>query len=314
MFSSELSVGSNAEQYPMLIGIMPRRIQKRDDPLMSEYNVNILLQGDTLMRTLEKSSRDNILNELAIYKERFDHNEQTLINFSGNDELNKPYDLAFSSKNQYFYVANYENGRIQCYLVNSGDNRASVTVMKLNDSTALVHWNVIDKINKPGSVFVDRNDNIFVCETHLSRHLLKLLSNGTLSTVIELKDNIFESCSGINIDKNGKNGEIVAGDNSFGQASNQLLHPKDIFVAEKIGHIYVTDYINQRIQCLSPMQNHVVRWSAGAKQVEIIVGGDNNSGQLIELSRVGRMRFDADANLYVTDLHKDQIRKFLIDN
>ncbi|CAF3995111.1 unnamed protein product, partial [Rotaria sp. Silwood1] len=52
------------------------------------------------------------------------------------DELHKRYDLAFNRKNQYFHVADYDNGRIQRYPGNSGDNRASVTVLKLNDSTS----------------------------------------------------------------------------------------------------------------------------------------------------------------------------------
>jgi len=50
-------------------------------------------------------------------------------------QLRSPYDLAFDSKNQYFYVADYENGRIQRYPVNDSDNRAGVTVSKLNEST-----------------------------------------------------------------------------------------------------------------------------------------------------------------------------------
>ncbi|CAF4977139.1 unnamed protein product, partial [Rotaria sp. Silwood1] len=58
------------------------------------------------------------------------------ITLAGDDELHKPYDLAFNRKNQYFHVADYDNGRIQRYPGNSGDNRASVTVLKLNDSTS----------------------------------------------------------------------------------------------------------------------------------------------------------------------------------
>jgi 6-phosphogluconolactonase (cycloisomerase 2 family) len=50
-------------------------------------------------------------------------------------QLSSPYDLAFDSKNQYFYVADYANGRIQRYPVNGSDNRAGVTVLQLNEST-----------------------------------------------------------------------------------------------------------------------------------------------------------------------------------
>ncbi len=121
-------------------------------------------------------------------------------------------------------------------------------------------WNPYDTGNKPAAVFVDRNDNIFVCEAKLPRRLLKLSPNGTLTTVIEREDSILQSCSGIYIDKNeniyvsdwdqlavlkfdknGKNGKIVAGGNGYGNASNQLYHPTDVFFAEKTGNIYVAD-------------------------------------------------------------------------
>jgi hypothetical protein len=44
----------------------------------------------------------------------------------------------------------------------------------------------------------------------------------------------------------------VAEANAYGNASNQLYHPTDFFVAEKTGNIYVADYLNQRIQRCSP--------------------------------------------------------------
>ncbi|UJR12416.1 hypothetical protein I4U23_016592 [Adineta vaga] len=225
--------------------------------------------------------------------------------------------------------------------------------------------------NKPEAIFVDRNNNIFVSEAALPHRLLKLSPNGTLTTVIESNDNTFQSCSGIYVDKNdniyiadwnqstvfkfdknGQNREIVAGGNDYGDASNQLSHPKDVFVAEKSGNIYVTDYLNQRIQCWSPgskvgvtvcggnndgdnlnqlnhpwsvivdnnekqiyvgdgLNGRVVRWSIGKKQGDIIVG---NNDQSKKLSRVGGIAFDQNGNLYVADLNKNVIQKFLIDN
>ncbi len=51
-------------------------------------------------------------------------------------QLSNPYGIAFDSKNQYFYVADYENGRIQRYPVNGSDNRAGVTVLEMKDNTA----------------------------------------------------------------------------------------------------------------------------------------------------------------------------------
>ncbi len=54
----------------------------------------------------------------------------------GADKLDNPYDLAFDSKNQSFFVADHENARIQRYSIHNGDNRAGVTALKLDDGTA----------------------------------------------------------------------------------------------------------------------------------------------------------------------------------
>ncbi|CAF1316831.1 unnamed protein product [Rotaria sordida] len=78
MFSTELPDSQNVEQYPMLIGIMRLFEEKKNDSLISEYQFKILLKGDTLIRTQEKSTRDNVLDELAVFKEECDENERTL--------------------------------------------------------------------------------------------------------------------------------------------------------------------------------------------------------------------------------------------
>lgn len=72
--------------------------------------------------------------------------KQTGITVAGDDagmagdaagQLNTPYDLAFDTRNQYFYVADHENGRIQRYAVNSdGSNRTGMTALKIDDGTA----------------------------------------------------------------------------------------------------------------------------------------------------------------------------------
>ncbi|CAF3060226.1 unnamed protein product [Rotaria sp. Silwood2] len=78
MFSTQLPDSFNVEQYPMLFGIMRLFVEKNNDSLISEYQIKLLLKGDTLIRTQEKSNRENILNELAIFKEKCDENERIL--------------------------------------------------------------------------------------------------------------------------------------------------------------------------------------------------------------------------------------------
>ncbi|CAF1303550.1 unnamed protein product [Rotaria sordida] len=44
-----------------------------------EYEVKLLLNGDTLTRTQERSTYETLLRELIIFKEEFDDNEQALL-------------------------------------------------------------------------------------------------------------------------------------------------------------------------------------------------------------------------------------------
>ncbi|CAF3271206.1 unnamed protein product [Rotaria sp. Silwood2] len=202
-------------------------------------------------------------------------------------ELISPYDLAFGSKNQYFYVADFYNGRIQRYSVNSGGNQTGVTVLNMTARTGTFRGFYDGVLNNPGSVFVYKNDNIFVCETYRPHRVLKLSPNGTLTTVIEPKDSV-----------------TVCGGNGKGDNLNQLNRPWSVFVDSNEKQIYVGDGLNGR----------VVRWSIGAKKGEIVVGGNQSSNKQSELSRVGGIGFDADGNLYVTDFDEGEIKKFLIDN
>ena len=54
---------------------------------------------------------------------------------SGPNELNTPSDIVIDSRNQYFYVADYENSRIQRFPVNGNGDRTGVTFYKFENST-----------------------------------------------------------------------------------------------------------------------------------------------------------------------------------
>jgi hypothetical protein len=63
----------------MLIGIMRRSPGEKGWAFSSEYAFKILLKSDTLTRTQEKSTRETLLRELIIFKEKCDENEQNLV-------------------------------------------------------------------------------------------------------------------------------------------------------------------------------------------------------------------------------------------
>ncbi|CAF3501386.1 unnamed protein product, partial [Rotaria sp. Silwood2] len=167
-------------------------------------------------------------------------------------------------------------------------------------------WNPYNKGNNPEFVFVDKNDNIFVCAAHLPRH------------------GILQSCSEICVDKNenicvsdgdqlavwkfDKNGKIVAGGNDYGQAPNQLFHPIGVTVCDgngkgdglnQLNHPWsvVIDSNEKQIYVDDGFNGRVVRSSTGAKKGEIIVNDDKNSNKPNERSRADGITFDADGNL-----------------
>ncbi|CAF1229144.1 unnamed protein product [Adineta steineri] len=76
IFSNPLLNIHDTEQCPMLIGIMRRSAKDKYWASKSEYQFKVLLKGDTLMCTQQKSNRERLLNELAIFKEECDRNEQ----------------------------------------------------------------------------------------------------------------------------------------------------------------------------------------------------------------------------------------------
>jgi hypothetical protein len=81
MFSTEFFDAFSTEECPMLIGIMQLFQEENDKFLTTEYQFKSLLKGDTLTRTQNKVTREMLLNELVIFKEECDENEQALVSF-----------------------------------------------------------------------------------------------------------------------------------------------------------------------------------------------------------------------------------------
>jgi len=63
----------------MLIGITRQSLRTNDTFLASQYKFELLLKGNTLMRTLRKLNLETFYDELIKFKEEFDENEQNLV-------------------------------------------------------------------------------------------------------------------------------------------------------------------------------------------------------------------------------------------
>ncbi|CAF3396947.1 unnamed protein product [Rotaria sp. Silwood2] len=78
MFSNELLVDTDMNQYPIIIGIKPHFIEKMNNALICEYKSDTLITGCNLLRTGHMSTRDNVLTELNNFKKEFIKNEREL--------------------------------------------------------------------------------------------------------------------------------------------------------------------------------------------------------------------------------------------
>ncbi|CAF4058801.1 unnamed protein product [Rotaria sp. Silwood1] len=77
-FSTQFFDNFSIEQCPLLIGIMRLFEHKIDGNVTSEYQFKSLVKSNSLTRTQMTVNRENLLNELDIFKEECDKNEQDL--------------------------------------------------------------------------------------------------------------------------------------------------------------------------------------------------------------------------------------------
>ena len=76
-FSEESSIDFSMDQCPMLIGIM-RQISLGQKSFFT-YQPEVLLTGDTAVRTNEEFDPEILLSQLITFKQEFDKNERYLV-------------------------------------------------------------------------------------------------------------------------------------------------------------------------------------------------------------------------------------------
>lgn len=79
IFSTRFFDDFSIEQCPLLIGIMPRCERKINDVTEFEYQFMTLVKNNTLIRTEIPINRDNLWNELQIFKQECEENQQILV-------------------------------------------------------------------------------------------------------------------------------------------------------------------------------------------------------------------------------------------
>ncbi|CAF5228997.1 unnamed protein product, partial [Rotaria magnacalcarata] len=78
--------------------------------------------------------------------------------------------------------------------------------------------------------------------------------------------------------------------------------PNGLFV-DTLGTLYVADSWNHR----------VMRWTQGAKQGTVVVGGNGEGAGANQFSNPFGLSFDRHGNLYVADYNNHRVQRFSIE-
>ncbi|TAE24972.1 MAG: hypothetical protein EAZ91_19790 [Cytophagales bacterium] len=183
---------------------------------------------------------------------------------SGATQLNAPTGM-YIDHDGAIYVADLANNRIQKFPPNSTAGTAGTTVAGGNGAGGGA-----TQLNNPADVYVDGSGAIYVADKRNHR-IQKFPPNSTGSTA----------------------GTTVAGGTGSGSGANQLNTPRGVFV-DGSGAIYVSDYINSRIQKFSP---NSTAGTAGTTVVD-------------QIRLPGTIYMDGSGAIYVADTGNDRIQKF----
>ncbi len=183
---------------------------------------------------------------------------------NGATQLNSPTGM-YIDHDGAIYVADLGNNRIQKFPPNSTTGTAGTTVAGGNGAGSGA-----TQLDNPADVYVDGSGAIYVADKRNHR-IQKFPPNSTGSTA----------------------GTTVAGGTGSGSGANQLNRPNGVFV-DGSGAIYVSDYINSRIQKFSPNST----------------AGTSGTTVVDQIRLPGTIYMDGSGAIYVADTGNDRIKKF----
>jgi len=130
-----------------------------------------------------------------------------------------------------------------------------------------------NQLNTNGEVFVDAQNNIYVCDN--GNHRVQKWAPGATT------------------------GITVAGGNGAGSNANQLNNPVDITV-DQSGNIYVSDKDNHRVQ----------KWAPGATTGTTVAGGNGAGANANQLFRPIGISVDQSGHIYIADSQNYRVQKW----
>ncbi|CAF1224557.1 unnamed protein product, partial [Didymodactylos carnosus] len=240
------------------------------------------------------------------------------IDSSGSTQVSAPYDVAIDS-NQNIYVADYNNQRVQQW--QSGQKNGS-TIAGVTGQGG----NGFNQFNRPTSVFVDTNGNLYVADRDNYR-IQRWAPNSVIGVTVAGGNGLGNSLTqfgpsySIYVDANmsiyisdyqyhrvvkwvsgAPNCTVVAGGNGAGSSLTQLHNPIGITVDTTTGNLYAADSANHRVQ----------RWSPGAWQGMTVAGQSGVPGTGSNQFNTPRaVQLDRQGYLYISDYANTRIQRWV---
>lgn len=130
-----------------------------------------------------------------------------------------------------------------------------------------------NKLWNPHGLFVDANNNIYICDANNFRIQKWAPSAST--------------------------GVTVAGGNGYGFSANQFTTAWDVFV-DTAGNVYVCDGVSSRIQ----------KWAPGASFGITVAGGNGSGSAANQLNNPTGIYIDGSGNMYIADNGNNRVQKW----
>ncbi len=231
-------------------------------------------------------------------------------NGSAANQLSYPRRLFIDSIGT-IYIADKGNHRIQKWVVGAtqgstvaGGKGEGWTPAQLDNPTSVA-------VNKRGEIFItDVSSRIQKWNPYATKGVTLPSSNIQLSG---LTDIFLDSLENIYISQRNQNRIlkqlpntsewiVVAGNNGYGRASNQIGAPEGIYV-DQVGTIYSTD-----------LGNRIQKWYSGATTGITVAGGNGDGNAPNQLFNPLDVSVDPLGNIFVVDKYNNRVQKFETTN